>query len=733
MNTETESTLHKNDWEQFAEWAGAAQSGDWNCCHGKVVREGATIRVMEDTRLLLRFPATPVDSLQLTIDWVSGELPAIIEMDELAFHIGAATAPASRIHAMCGRQQVLDATGHCPWVEGNASLVCERTPERVSLSADRGTLLQSANPSPEAPCTSLTVILRPGTVVRRLVVGRRGAGRLPSLQGTPVAQPRFSVCIDFYDDLIQSAWNEQMVDALMREYKQMGVSRVYFIDHYGARNSFWQQQHREQRFPGFQQNIDRTFEAIGDFIPAFVTGAHRHGIELIAVHKPFETGMTWALPQNSAGGRAWGKIPTLGGKIVWCDDFTIQHPELRMEHKHGVEAPAADSPAVAELRLTAERGLAPSLKPEQLEIWWSADNTDYRLIEKPQFQQDSENGSSILAVTNPHPQARFFVLKYTGDTGPTFGNRLGDLLRLRDADGSDLQVSYSAYVNSRSADFVADGFSFECLAGGDNAAQSLDDFQWLDSSTPIAVAVGASRYLSGAPSPVHPQVRDWWLHWIDTSIAAGADGVDLRVSNHIHSADWPAYGFEEPLVEAWRARHGTDPRQLHPGGADFRLLQELRGEFYDLFVQAASERLRAAGRTLHTHVEASFQPGNWHDELCTRFNWQGWIKAGLVDGITLKSFVSPHHSIALQALQAARQCKQHIEVNGCPYLSTVLRRDQQSAIENLQFMLRDAVHAGMDGVILYENALVITGNPPTGIRQTHSWATELFRKVLGNG
>jgi hypothetical protein len=157
----------------------------------------------------------------------------------------------------------------------------------------------------------------------------------------------------------------------------------------------------------------------------------------------------------------------------------------------------------------------------------------------------------------------------------------------------------------------------------------------------IAFARGKNDYLPVAPCEAYPEVRRLWLGWVDRLLDAGVDGLDLRVSAHGTLTDEPeAYGWNEPVVEEYRRRHGVDIRsQAH----DPALLAGLRGEHYSAFVHETSRRVRARGKRMQVHVHTeAFRPDASHGRLMgfpanIRFDWKSWLEERLVDGITLRT------------------------------------------------------------------------------------------------
>ena len=155
----------------------------------------------------------------------------------------------------------------------------------------------------------------------------------------------------------------------------------------------------------------------------------------------------------------------------------------------------------------------------------------------------------------------------------------------------------------------------------------------------IAFAKGRNRYLSGSLCEGDPEVETYWLEWVSDCIAAGVDGLDVRISCHSSWTDSPQiYGFNPPVTAEYERRYGVNP-DVEP--YDPVLLGDVRGDLYDRFLRAAKTRLAAAELPLHHHIEIeSFHPDASPSRVRSRpgnitFHWRRWLSTGLADETTL--------------------------------------------------------------------------------------------------
>jgi hypothetical protein len=176
----------------------------------------------------------------------------------------------------------------------------------------------------------------------------------------------------------------------------------------------------------------------------------------------------------------------------------------------------------------------------------------------------------------------------------------------------------------------------------------------------IAFAKGRNEYLSGALCEGYPAVQEYWLGWISECIVAGVDGVDVRISNHSSWTDTPElFGFNAPVLQEYERRYGVNPAL---GIYDPELLGEVRGDLYDGFLRAAKQRLAAAGKQLHLHLEfESFRPDAPQARWRTRpgnitFHWQRWLRQGVPDEVQLMGAAwTPEQSLNDSLVQAMVQ------------------------------------------------------------------------------
>ena len=110
-----------------------------------------------------------------------------------------------------------------------------------------------------------------------------------------------SATVDFPDDVGFGVYTPEFLDRMMALLGGLGVRRVYWL-YYGDVDpaSEW-----AGTMIDYMKYGRATLERIGEPVRAAVPVAHRHGLELYAVLKPYNTGLSGTYPEGSpqAGSR----------------------------------------------------------------------------------------------------------------------------------------------------------------------------------------------------------------------------------------------------------------------------------------------------------------------------------------------------------------------------------------------------------------------------------------------
>ncbi|MCZ7568925.1 MAG: family 10 glycosylhydrolase [Ardenticatenaceae bacterium] len=118
---------------------------------------------------------------------------------------------------------------------------------------------------------------------------------------------------------------------------------------------------------------------------------------------------------------------------------------------------------------------------------------------------------------------------------------------------------------------------------------------------------------------------------VDTVKTFGVDGVQLEfVSEPLDETGSAALGYDEPLLAAFTALYGQDPRNL--AGDDARWVRLRAGPIATL-IQELRADLQALGRSVT--ISVSFQARESYEYLPMLLDWPRWVEEGLIDILCL--------------------------------------------------------------------------------------------------
>lgn len=478
-----------------------------------------------------------------------------------------------------------------------------------------------------------------------------------------------SATVDFPDDVRYGPYSAHLLDELMVRLTAMGVRRVYWL-YYGETDpkSPWAGNLYSRMEYG-----DETISVLGEPLRAAVPVAHAHGLEIFGVLKPYNTGLSWSVPEGDPGAAHLPGPRRIGGVVTQAIPFIQARPNLRVRRG---EVPAVDPAGVVErIRLLKADASPTRLGGEDLEIWTSDDNYRYRPLEQPLSVAASIEAAPRDVydyygnlVTSAGDPVRTLTIDGLGlsdryiavttrfrDREGDFSNTALGMIEAYDAEGVLLPI----VVATRSAMGVSprdpSSYGLEFDSGFGPQMTTLDT-GWEATRTPadpggwwremttggvVAFARGKNEFLPTTPCEAYPEVREIWDGWVERLIATGVDGIDIRVSHHGSLVDEPhAYGFDPPVIEDFERIHGRSPTR---DPEDLAEIARLRGSQFTAFVRDTSRRVRAAGRRMqaHVHLEA-FRPEVCHGQMMgipanVEFDWRSWLREGLLDGVTLRS------------------------------------------------------------------------------------------------
>ena len=467
--------------------------------------------------------------------------------------------------------------------------------------------------------------------------------------------------VDFPDDVTSNGrpLTELDIDALMAKLATLGIRRVSWAYYGDGHGGFINPKGYREDYQGEWDNYDATYRGLGNPLKVAVAAGHRHGLEVYAYFKPYETGPGYAFPEGSPEAKTWGVLDHKGGKIAWLDSFVRDHPQLRVKRRTDDLAPGVDSAPIKSIRLIKQDAAPTRIGQDDIQIWTSPNNFRYQPTRLP------------ITMTNTVENARHEVRDIKG----ALLTRKGDPVRVLTLTGLDLLDKYVLVTTSLkdgTPDFSNSGVEImQALdeagreipgvfaTGGAIAFESSNDFRraglmfdhgfgakviTLDAPNTngkrglIAFTRGRNEYLPGALCETEPAVRKFWLECLEEMIAAGVDGVDFREENHSTHTDYPhEYGFNEVVLAKARARPGELLANI----------AAVRGEAYTDFLRACKSRLAQAGKRMRYNLQLDYlRPDPPPERLLAytlnlNLEWRRWIDEGLMDEAILRFFSLP--------------------------------------------------------------------------------------------
>ena len=516
----------------------------------------------------------------------------------------------------------------------------------------------------------------------------------------PPFQKAIAPVNDTHDDLLTQQATPEYLDEQARLLAGLGFSRVYLIPPLNAAMAPWRYGIRRDLEARTAELLDR----FGDQDPfrATVEAAHRHELEVFAVYKPYEGGAHRSVPENDPAASPHTSLPQLGGPGIVADPFLVQHPELRVRRRAdaALDRLAADPLTTIELVFCMDEVLQPGIMSSQppvvfsgqpdtalqtnpvesVSIWTSSNNGTYdRLSGSSRVSERVERRTLFDTIGREIPGGprrcrvvrvsglncdggvRYLAISLVARDPAQFVTIPFTMIRAYNADGENMPVTVSDApraannpVSPESNRLCDRGFEFDPMGF------YYREPGWRATSL-FAIARGRNDFMHGTPCEAYPEVREQWLRDADYLIESGVDGVDVRAQNHSSSVvEYHEYGYNEPLVTAYRDRYGRDI-QAEP--AEPLRMMQIRGDFYLQFMAKLRSKLSARGKKLQVHLH-----GNYEDpRLCGDFNevafWAmpkilpDWKRlVDLADEITIKDYYfgsySPQNAANIKARAA---------------------------------------------------------------------------------
>lgn len=387
-----------------------------------------------------------------------------------------------------------------------------------------------------------------------------------------------------------------------------------------------------------------------DLLKEVAASAHRHGIELYAVIKPFEGGVFGTILPHTMPCPEGVALRDLRGIFPMPRPFLASNPTLCLKRKTGT---VEYSGPVSAIRLVKSDDRPTRVKAEHLSILTSPTNNrfvpysgpvEFRETIEPRYRFPYWRKCRVLHLENlkvPRDHRYILIRCSLADENADFSNEKGTIIELLEPDGKMMPNTLSTGPVSldKHADFYQSKLQKQLVRylkqpevqAEMNDPQKMQehyrdfysfgeynpgDFISLDKEGAVAVACGKPDYLLGILSPVYPEVRAHWLDMVRFCLDRDVDGVNLRISNHTFSTESWEYGFNEPVLEATG------------GKTDFHSVSRVNGNAYTGFLEEARKLVKGRKKSLAIHLETNLLVPDDRGKISSypyNFDWQ-WKK-----------------------------------------------------------------------------------------------------------
>jgi hypothetical protein len=476
------------------------------------------------------------------------------------------------------------------------------------------------------------------------------------------------VTVDFLDNIWKSyktakaspgngTHSTQNIDQMMEIFSKLGFAEVFWIYNYND--------HLQIEIIDSKTNKPLSEKL---FLKYLVDSAHRAGMKLFMVVKPFESASSTAFPQPYFEAFKNTGLENINGYYPNLDEFILKNPDYRIKRKPVDKR--LEKLAVTSIKLIGSSAEEVPFSKTDFKLYTSETNGKFSEYNKPftlQTGLENRNGKKVYILTIKDllipPKEKYIWVEYVGKKQEKkFHNQQNKIMELysgtqvlpvtNSITKITLEGIYSRLDHLRANFISGNTKAWSIKIPRDYGFKGNIAFQFgygpwisqicLDTKPDarqgyIAVCRGKQKYLNGL-HPAYPQVRQYWLSQLDKLIEAGVDGIDLRADSHsTWTQEGEDYGFNEPVIKEFRKRYGVD---VLTQTFDFGKWKDLQAEYFTAFLKEAKKRTTAAKIPLFAHVSylmVRYFPRKLNN-LPENFSWpwKSWIKDDIIDGVTIK-------------------------------------------------------------------------------------------------
>lgn len=453
---------------------------------------------------------------------------------------------------------------------------------------------------------------------------------------------------DVNGNILNLVYDRDRFDYVAKTFAEDGFDRVYVVTTRGGIPAASSASNQWNDPGDTKYHIAESLILSGNLNFEFLYACHKYGLEVIAVYKPYEGGGVSKGADADLSNSLYYE-GTVGGYWTGYDAFISSHPEMRLSRKENAAEDAIVNDTVTKIEAAfivsdfsfkvwtggLRQVAVNDLNKSDIKLYVSKNNLDYEeysgeytvsfAVEKrpyynengwPLFNKDvkclvaSIEGIEIgaeyqyMALTMEDKTDRYIIPQSMINIYNTKGECLPSTV--------GTSVRYKAGMTSRPEGYIwgaediirgtekdalkyfaAWGFEFDLDGIGVN-----NDSAYINSYL-FGIARGNFKYAKGLLCEAYPEVREYWLSEVQNLLNLGYDGIEIRLQAHSSMiADYAYYGFNEPMMEAYIEKYGTDPREEEGVSKEtaYRIAC-LRGEFFMDFMTEAFKMTHDAGKT----------------------------------------------------------------------------------------------------------------------------------------
>ena len=530
---------------------------------------------------------------------------------------------------------------------------------------------------------------------------------------------------DFPDDCSRVCYTPQMLDSMVSQLADLGISRAYFQYYGGLEDEYmWDSDRKEW------ETMNQTARLMPRMSKEFVNACKKHGLETAGVMRPHEQGH-WMAYSPFHGKSRKKEIPNVGGRIIDPTAFLREHPELRIKRRSYDLDPDALNKTVTTIRLYKQNNAKTRIKKENLTLYTSPDNSYY----KPY------NGDFTFTVKEQTAERDTVIA--LGSFKEPYGSKVicseGDRITVIELSGLEITDRYMAvgvhcdgvcspeerfvntYVNGIAC-FDRDGQKISATPGGTNW-QTLSGGSYLDEGFHFddgfgvckesvldpdgregffAIAKGKNQYNHAALCECEPLVREYWLSCLDRAIDDGYDFIGNRIECHSVMIDEPfAYGYNDCVKELYFERYG----KCEEADIDLAKLSHIRGNVYSELFARGAEKVHKMKRKVYTtlNIEMLQDQIPLARQLAYPMNvewqWERWLRETRPDEINFRMY-----QCTPTFLLENPKCRRMIEVARSYNVPLTVERCVTPSLAEEYTLLNETGY--FDALILYETATI---------------------------